>query len=109
MLEDNDPAGYKSSRATAAKVDLGIATLDLPKRSADLNVLDYSLWHDINRHMREQERTCKKTDRESQSTYLVRLRKTALTLPRLVVVKTVRDMRRRTLKLQAHHGALLKE
>ena len=44
VMEDNDPTGYKSSKGMAAKAATGIATLDLPKRSPDLNSLDFSLW-----------------------------------------------------------------
>ena len=44
ILEDNDPSGYKSGKGLQAKSEAGISTLDLPKRSPDLNVLDYSLW-----------------------------------------------------------------
>jgi hypothetical protein len=43
VLEDNDPAGYKSSKGIVAKQASGIVTLDLPRRSPDLNVLDYCL------------------------------------------------------------------
>ena len=57
VLEDNDPTGYKSSKALAAKAEAGIRTDDLPKRSPDLSVLDYSLWRAISRAMRAQERT----------------------------------------------------
>jgi hypothetical protein len=49
VLEDNDPAGYKSKRALAAKEAAGIVIDDLPKRSPDLNVLDYSLLQGTNR------------------------------------------------------------
>ena len=55
VLEDNDPAGYKSSKAKAAKADIGIVTDDLPRRSPDFNVLVYALWHAINLSMRAQE------------------------------------------------------
>ena len=33
VMEDNDPAGYKSRKALDAKDELNIRTLDLPKRS----------------------------------------------------------------------------
>ena len=39
VLEDNDPAGYKSNEALQAKKNAGIITDNLPKRSPDLNVL----------------------------------------------------------------------
>ena len=43
ILEDNDPAGYKSGRGIAAKASVGISTLDLPKRSPDLNPSRFQL------------------------------------------------------------------
>ena len=51
VLEDNDPAGYKSSKGMAAKAAAGIETLDLPKRSPDLNPLDFSFWAAANQKM----------------------------------------------------------
>ena len=50
-MEDNDPAGYKSSKGMAAKAAAGIETLDLPKRSPDLNPLDFSFWAAANQKM----------------------------------------------------------
>ena len=35
---------YTSKKALAAKAEAKIVTMDLPKRSPDLNVVDYSLW-----------------------------------------------------------------
>lgn len=70
VLEDNDPAGYKSSKAKAAKSEVGIDTDDLPKRSPDLNVLDYSLWHEVCVRMRKQEAAFSKEYRESKENYL---------------------------------------
>jgi len=55
VLEDNDPASYKSKAALAAKSSVGIKTVNLPPRSPDLNVLAYSLWHTVNVAMRKQE------------------------------------------------------
>ena len=52
VMEDNDPAGFKSGKAKQAKVEVGIVTDDLPRRSPDFNVLDYSLWRIINVQMR---------------------------------------------------------
>jgi hypothetical protein len=71
VLEDNDPAGYKSKRALAAKEAAGIVIDDLPKRSPDLNVLDYSLWHSINVRMRMLIICDSTTAREFQTVYFV--------------------------------------
>ena len=55
VIEDNDPAGYKSRAGVDAKKKAGIAADSLPKRSPDLNVLDYALWNATHRRMRAQE------------------------------------------------------
>ena len=44
VLEDNDPAGFKSSKDVKAKADAGIKVFSIPRRSPDLNVCDYALW-----------------------------------------------------------------
>ena len=55
VMEDNDPAGHKSSMAESCKKALGIKVRTMPPRSPDLNVLDYSLWSEISKRMRRQE------------------------------------------------------
>ena len=51
VLEDNDPAGYKSGKGMRAKKEVGIKTLEWPRYSPDLNPLDFFLWNDIGRRM----------------------------------------------------------
>ena len=109
VLEDNDPTGYKSSQGRRAKRESHIVTDDLPKRSPDLNVLDYSLWRAINVRMRAQEACFPKTKRETQTQFLARLRTTALGLPRGEVAKAVRDMRRRVGLVLSRNGRLFTE
>ena len=109
VLEDNDPTGYKSGKGMAAKASSKIATLDLPRRSPDLNVLDYSLWHAINVRMRAQELSFAATRRETQEQYKARLRRTALSLPASVVTRAVRDMARRVRALRDSRGKLINE
>ena len=109
VLEDNDPAGYKSSKALAAKTEVGIVTDDLPRRSPDLNVLDYALWHAINLRMRKQEASWPSDKKESADEYKQRLRKTALGLPQSYVAKCVGDMSRRCGQLFKRKGQLFRE
>ena len=104
ILEDNDPSGYKSGAGVVAKKQAGITTLNLPKRSPDLNVLDYSLWAQITTHMRKAEKQLPKGFKESREEYKARLRRTALALPRSVVGKAVGDMERRVRELQKATG-----
>ena len=46
-MEDNDPTGYKSSKAVQAKKGAKIDVVSLPKYSMDLNPWDFSLFEDI--------------------------------------------------------------
>ena len=109
VLEDNDPAGYKSGKAKDAKAEVNIVTDDLPRRSPDLNILDYFIWNAVNRAMRKQERSFKKNFKETKSAFLARLRKTALGLPSALVAKAQRSMRRRCLAIKKAKGGLIKE
>ena len=109
VLEDNDPAGYKSRAALAAKVEANVVTDDLPARSPDLNVLDYSLWHEINTRMRKQEAAFPANKKETKAAYLQRLRKTALGLPSGLVERAIADMHRRVRSVVAAKGGLFKE
>ena len=91
LLEDNDPTGYKSGKAMAAKKSLSITTWDLPRYSPDLNPCDYFLWDEVQRRMAAGE-----PDRlESAAKYKARLRRTAMGLPASVVRRGVQAMKRR--------------
>ena len=109
VLEDNDPAGYKSAKARWAKTEAGIVTDDLPRRSPDLNVLDYALWSAINRRMRKQEFSWPHNKKETSEQYKERLRKTALALPEPLVRRCVADMRRRCREVCKASGGLFVE
>ena len=85
VLEDNDPTGFKSSKGAASKKECGIKAESLPRYSADLNPLDYSLWADIERRML----STKKRGKESQAAYAKRLRRVALKTDRATVRKAV--------------------
>ena len=95
VLEDNDPAGYKSSVAVRKKKEVNINIMKLPPRSPDLNVLDYSLWNAIDRRLRKQEEKFQAKKKETKDEFIKRLRRTALGLPAVVVKKAVQDMKRR--------------
>jgi len=109
VLEDNDPAGYKTKAALAAKTSVGINTMKLPPRSPDLNVLDYSLWHAINVITRKQEASMGGKKRESEEEFKARLRRVALGLPAAQVTRAVMDMRRRVQLLHEAKGSLFQE
>ena len=99
VLEDNDPTGYKSKRGLAAKAEVGIQTLDLPRRSPDLNPLDFSFWAQLNKRMRAQEKSWHSSRRETRAQYLARLRKTALSTPSKYIVSIIGALAGRTRQL----------
>ena len=86
-----------------------MTSVDLPPRSPDLNVLDYALWSAINRAMRLQERSFRKSKRESKEEYMIRLKQTAMSLSRFLVTKSVKDMHKRVRKIAAAGGGLIVE
>ena len=104
VLEDNDPAGFKSSRGVAAKRKVGIVPFEIPRRSPGLNICDYALWSEINRRMRRQERRWPARRRETRSRYLQRLRQTAMRLPARFIASSIEDMRRRCQRLLVAKG-----
>ena len=109
VLEDNHPAGYKLRAGLKAKAAVGITTLNLPKRSPDLNVLDDSLWSQINTQMREAEAKRPKDFTEGWQEYKDRLRRTALALPAAVVKEAVMDVKRRLHALEVANGGYSEE
>lgn len=108
VIEDNDPTGYKSRKGEAAKKTAKIVTDDLPKRSPDLNVLDYRLWSEINRRMRSQEASFSASRHETKAQYMKRLRDTAMALPPAYVTKAVQDMHRRVRAVKESQGGYMK-
>ena len=109
IIEDNDPTGYKSKAALAVKSRLGIITDSLPKRSPDLNVLDYCLWSEINKRLRQQEKSFRKSKQETKKDFKHRLKQTALRLPDNLVKAAVGSMRRRCAKIVELKGELFTE
>ena len=109
IIEDNDPTGYKSRAGQEAKRSANIVVDSLPKRSPDLNVLDYCLWNAINRRMRTQERAFPKKFRETKHQFLQRLKRTALNLPTSLVKAAVGSMRRRCRAISELNGDLFTE
>ena len=51
IVEDNDPTGYKTSKARAAKKTLGLKIVSLPHYSPDLMPLDFCVYNCLNMHI----------------------------------------------------------
>ena len=104
VLEDNDPTGFKSRKGIVAKEEANIEVFEIPKRSPCLNVCDFSLWAEVSRRMRAQERSWPANKKETRKGYLSRLRRTALRLPADFVVKSIGDMKKRCELLDEKRG-----
>lgn len=104
VLEDNDPSGYKSKLAVDAKAALKMTILELPRRSPDLNPLDYGFWSEVSRRMRKQEQRFPAGRREKRVDYLARLRRTATRMPAAYCKKLVMSMKRRCEALREAKG-----
>lgn len=109
ILEDNDPAGFKSNKGMNAKESAHIEALTFPKHSPDLNVCDYALWHEVNRKMRIQERKWAADKTETRQQYLKRLKRTAMNLPADFVGKSISNMQDRCKRLIEAKGSRFEE
>ena len=109
ILEDNDPTGNLSKVAVAVKRETKMVRLEIPKRSPDLNVLDFAIWSEVERLMRKQERNMKKGRRETRAEFEKRLDKTAFGLPESFINDSIGDLKRRCNKLYAVKGGLFEE
>ena len=91
VFEDNDPTGYKSNKAKAAKKTMKIEAVPSPVSSPDLNPLDFCLWDEVSRRMVLNA----PKHVETVEAYKKRMRMTALRLPRSLVTKAVESIPRR--------------
>lgn len=90
ILEDNDPAGFKSSRGMRGKAASKLKTIDQPPYSPDLNPLDFSLWAEVHKQTLDS-----RPKAETKQSYKARLRKVALRMPRTFVRKAVQNIKKR--------------
>ncbi len=108
-MEDSDPSGNRSGKGRDAKEASKLTVFEIPKRSPDLNVLDYAVWSEIERRMREQERKQPDTKKETRKEFAKRLDRTAAKLTTAFIDKSIGDMRRRCQLLFKAKGGLFEE
>ena len=109
VLEDNDPAGFKSNKGKAAKEEAGLSIFEIPRRSPDLNICDFALWHEVNKRMRKQEAKWGADRREGRMAYLARLRRTAMRLPAPFIDKSIETMKKRCAQIALAKGKHIEE
>jgi hypothetical protein len=101
VVEDGDRKGFTSKKGKSGKVKAKIKALTLPPRTPSLMPLDYALWSEIDRRMAKSDPA---SGRESEDDFKARLKKTALSLPRGYVKRTLARMRANILALGEAKG-----
>ena len=109
ILEDNDPSGNRSAVAMRAKTSCKLDVLCLPKRSPELNVLDYAVWTEVERRLRAQEKRFPDGKCETRAEFERRVDRVAKALPSTFINKSIMDMKRRCERLYAAEGGLFEE
>ena len=109
VLEDNDPTGNLSKAAIAAKRKAKLEVLCLPKRSPDLNVLDFAVWGEVEHRLRAQERRWPEGKKETRAEFERRLDRLAKALPSSFIDKSIGDLKRRCERLYLAKGGLFEE
>ena len=106
-LAGNGPTGYRSGAGISATRACKIDVFKIPCRSPDLNPLDYSIWAEVNKRMRDQERNWT-SKQEARDQYVARLKKTAQDLDQAFVNDAIGNLVVRCERLyQAQGGYFL--
>ena len=105
ILEDNDPAGYKSGKAVSEKKRLRVRATPWPKYSPDLRPLDFSLWGAIVRRMAAKA----PAEPEDEGAFKTRLRRVAVRLSPALVRKAVHAIPKRMKSVVAAGGQNIRE
>ena len=109
LLEDNDPTGNLSKAGIKAKAAAKIKVFSIPRRSPDLNVLDYAIWHEVESRMRAQERKFAAAKKETRAAFEARLDRTAHNLSADFIDRAIKDLKRRCQLLHKAEGGLFEE
>jgi len=108
VFRDGDPHAFNTYRGRAAESAFEWTTVQLTPRSPDLMPLDYALWTEIQRRMRECELAKLEDDEtwhETPAQFWARLERTALGLDKATVDKCTAHMRKRLAALKDAKGA----
>ncbi len=99
VVEDNDPTGYKSKKACAAKCELGINAIAFPKYSPDLNPLDYVLWDAVERRMAKTA-----AGATTVAAFKKKLRRVAMSIPESEIREAVLAIKKRAKAIHEAQG-----
>ena len=81
----------------------------IPKRSPKLNVMDFSIWSEVERRMRVQERKWPASRTETRAQFAARHARTARSLPSAYINRSIADLARRCELLYKAKGGLFEE
>ena len=87
----------------------GEMSYSLPRRSPDLNVLDYAIWSEVEKQMRRQERKMKDSKHETRAQFEARLDRTAHALPKEFIDRSIKNLAVRAKRLYKARGGLFEE
>ncbi len=102
IVEDNDPAGFKSRAGIERKREHKMNVISLPPYTPELQPLDYSLWRAIESKVASKLETKKR--KLSVKEFKQLLQRTAYSLPTSVVQAAVEAMPRRVLAILQADG-----
>ena len=109
VLEDNDPSGNQTKVGKRAKIAKQMETFEIPKRSPDLNVMDFFFWNEVERRLRQEDRSWPTSRKETRGQFIHRLRRTARAIPSSDINKAIADLARRSKLLYKAKGGLFDE
>ena len=75
-----------------AKRQCKFSTLDIPKRSPRLNVMDYFVWAEVEKRLRRQERSWADGRKENRTQFIRRLKQTVARTPAHVVQDAIGNL-----------------
>ena len=84
-----------SKAGLAAKADCKLRLLQIPPRSPDLNVLDYAVWSEVEKRLRQQEKRMPEGRKETRQQFEKRLDRTAASLSPAFINNAISNLQKR--------------
>ena len=88
---------------------LNIDVFEIPKRSPDLNPLDFAFCSAVNVRLRAQEAKFSEEYRETRKAFVARLKRTVMRVPASVLGPMARSMKRRCAAVKKANGGNFEE
>ena len=83
--------------------------MSIPKRSPDLNVLDYTIWNEVEKRMRAQERKLPASKTETGAQFEARLDRTAHSLLKDFIDRSIMSLKERAKRLRDAKGGVFED